>query len=141
MPALRDRKEDIPLLVAHFAQKFARRMNRRIDSIPAPVMDALVRYPWPGNIRELQNVLERSVILSHTNELRVAMPELALPEPARSPARAEPVGELERERILQVLEECGGIVAGPEGAAARLGLKRTTLQSRMKKLGIARSFH
>ena len=142
VPPLRDRREDIPLLTRYFVQKHAQRLGRDIDSIPASVLEALTNYPWPGNIRELQNVLERSVILTNGSTLQVSMPELkcnSVPVPfnGRSPAEL-PNGE--RARILKALEEARGQVGGPDGAAARLGLKRTTLQSRMKKYNIAREF-
>jgi len=141
VPPLRDRREDIPLLTRYFVQKHAQRMRRNIDTIPKSVMDALVSYDWPGNIRELQNVLERSVILSSGSVLEVPIAELTgkaspvtwLPSPVEPP-------EAERARILQALEEAKGQVGGPDGAAARLGLKRTTLQSRMRKYNIARQF-
>ena len=134
VPPLRERREDIPLLVDHFTRKYARRTGRRIDTIPAEAMDVLRRYEWPGNIRELQNILERSVILSRGRTLELAMPETA----ARPSSAPEPA--LERERILAALRESAGVVGGPHGAARRLGLKRTTLQARMKKLGIQKGY-
>ena len=112
-------------------------MGREIDAIPTSALEALVRYDWPGNIRELQNVIERSVILTKGNALQVAMPEFTGREVSAVRNRAS---DVERERILKALEESGGIVGGPEGAAARLGLKRTTLQARMRKYNIARQF-
>ncbi|MCS7314272.1 MAG: sigma 54-interacting transcriptional regulator [Bryobacterales bacterium] len=136
VPPLRERKEDIPLLVSYFVQKYAQRMGRKIDSIPSSAMQALVRYHWPGNIRELQNVIERSVILSTGRVLQLAMPEAGLP--ARGSVLTG--GDSERERILRALRQTGGVVGGPRGAAALLGMKRTTLQSRMKKLGIRREY-
>ncbi len=139
VPPLRERKEDIPLLIRYFTQKYAKRMNRNIESIPSAAIEALTRYDWPGNIRELQNLVERSVVLSPGRILQIAMPEVvksAVPSP-RIP-RLEKSGE--RERILQALRESNGKVAGPNGAAARLGIRRTTLQSRMKKLGIERQY-
>jgi formate hydrogenlyase transcriptional activator len=145
MPSLRERREDIPLLVRYFVQKYAQRMNRAIDTIPTPVMDALSRYDWPGNIRELQNVLERSVILSPGPALHIAMPEmegaLGGASWAASGVRDTTLRDGERERILQALKDCGGVVGGPAGAAARLGMRRTTLQSRMKKLKIDRQYN
>ncbi len=138
VPPLRERKEDIPLLVRYFTQKCARRMNRRIDSIPAAVMERLKRYDWPGNIRELQNLIERSVILSQSPVLQVVLPEAGAPSP--SPPRSAEAAAAERERILRALEQTRGVVGGPRGAAALLGMKRTTLQSRMKKLGIRREY-
>jgi formate hydrogenlyase transcriptional activator len=116
-------------------------MGRNIDTIPASVLDALKNYDWPGNIRELQNVLERSVILSSGRVLEVAMPELSgkpAPIALAATAGASPHGE--RALMLKALEEARGQVGGPDGAAARLGLKRTTLQSRMRKLNISREF-
>jgi formate hydrogenlyase transcriptional activator len=142
VPPLRERREDITLLTRYFVQKHAQRMGRNIDTIPASVLDALTNYDWPGNIRELQNVLERSVILTSGNVLQVAMPELigkagAIALYERSPAESP---DAERATILKALEEARGQIGGPEGAAARLGLKRTTLQSRMRKYNIARQF-
>jgi formate hydrogenlyase transcriptional activator len=139
VPPLRERREDIPLLIRYFTQKHAKRMNRLIESIPSAAIEALTHYEWPGNIRELQNVIERSVILSPGRTLQIALPEIAKSAPAapRSPRVEE---SAERERILEALQECDGIVAGPQGAAARLGLRRTTLQSRMKKLHIERQY-
>ena len=142
VPPLRERREDIPLLSRYFVQKHAQRMSRNIESIPTSVLDALTNYDWPGNIRELQNVLERSVILTKGSALEVAMNELmgkAAPVTCRGGSRAEPQNA-ERARILKALEEARGQVGGPDGAAARLGLKRTTFQSRMRKLNISRQF-
>jgi formate hydrogenlyase transcriptional activator len=151
VPALRERPEDIPLLVRHFVQQFSRRLGRTIDAIPADTMSALTRYPWPGNIRELQNVIERAVILTSGPVLSVRTEDLRLANHAptasvaatQNGATANPSGnmrealeEAERQQILAALEKSSWIVAGPEGAAARLGLKRSTLQSRMQKLGI-----
>jgi formate hydrogenlyase transcriptional activator len=139
VPPLRERREDIPLLIRFFTQKHARRMNRPIESIPSAVIEALTAYDWPGNIRELQNVIERSVILSPGRVLQVALPEIAKSSPVSS--RTAPLDEsAERERILHALRECGGKVAGSHGAAALLGLRRTTLQSRMTKLAIQRQY-
>ncbi len=142
VPALRERREDIPSLTRYFVQKHAQRMGRKIESIPTQALEALTNYDWPGNIRELQNVVERSVILSNGPELRVAMEALA--------GRSGPVAPhsrtlnvlpaAERARILQALKDANGQVGGPNGAAARLGLKRTTLQSRMRKYNIARLY-
>jgi formate hydrogenlyase transcriptional activator len=148
VPPLKERTEDIPLLVRHFVQQFSRRMNKHIDSIPSETMKALVRYDWPGNIRELQNVIERAVILSPGPALKVSLADLK--------SRVEPVtvkrleapravengniqnvlDETERAQILRALDQSQGVVSGPEGAAARLGMKRSTLQFRMQKLGI-----
>jgi formate hydrogenlyase transcriptional activator len=161
VPALRERPDDIPLLVRHFAQQFARRMHKTIETIPADTMQALIQYPWPGNIRELQNIIERAVILSPGPVLQVPRTALtpratdsvgatasaqgeALPmqsetpdPPKRTPIRST-LEETERQHILRVLEETNWVVAGPHGAAVRLGLKRSTLQFRMQKLGISR---
>ncbi len=142
VPPLRERREDIPLLTRYFVQKHARRMGRNIDTISSIAMQALTRYDWPGNIRELQNVIERSVILTNGNVLSVAMPNSigkasGVGQQQRSPEASQAA---ERERILRALKEANGVVGGPEGAAARLGLKRTTLQSRMRKYQIARQY-
>jgi formate hydrogenlyase transcriptional activator len=138
MPPLRERQEDIPALVRYFVQKHARRMNREIETIPSETLDLLVRYSWPGNIRELENLIERAVIVSPGPVLRVPLSELKLP--------AEPTsGDLltleaaEREHILKALDATNWVLAGPRGAAAKLGMKRTTLQSRIQKLGITRN--
>jgi formate hydrogenlyase transcriptional activator len=142
LPPLRERPGDIPRLVRHFTQRFARRMGRQIEAIPSAVMEALVRYPWPGNIRELQNVIERAVILSPGPSLQVPPGDLQRPPaPAQALVPAAAPGTLadaERDHILGVLRETGWVLGGPNGAAARLGMKRTTLQSMMKKLGISR---
>jgi formate hydrogenlyase transcriptional activator len=142
VPTLRERREDIPLLTRYFVQKHAERMGRNVDTIPTSVMDALTDYDWPGNIRELQNLLERSVILTKGSALQVAMAEIignAIPVRLNGRSSAEPQNT-ERARILKALEEAKGQVGGPDGAAVRLGLKRTTLQSRMRKYNIARQF-
>lgn len=149
IPPLRERQGDIPLLVRHFAQQFARRMNRRIETIPSETMNALVRYHWPGNIRELQNVIERAVILSSGPVLRVEVAELqarrkALTGDGRAPTPDSRkqirtvLQDAERDEILKALRETGWVVAGANGAAARLGMKRSTLQFRMRKLGLVR---
>jgi formate hydrogenlyase transcriptional activator len=137
MPPLRERKDDIPLLVSYFTQKYAQRMKRHIESIPARAMDAMVAWPWPGNVRELENFLERCVILTRGQELYVPISELRQPD--GSSTEESPLASLqdaEREHILRALRESNGKVGGADGAAARLGMKRTTLQSRMLKLGI-----
>jgi formate hydrogenlyase transcriptional activator len=148
MPSLRERKEDIPLLVRHFVKEFSRRNDRVIDTIPSETMQALVRYHWPGNIRELQNVIERAVIISRGPVLNVALAELtsdvsSISAPVVTTAKSAPrerlqeiLEETERNQILRALEEANGVVAGPNGAAARLGVKRSTLQLKMQKLGI-----
>jgi formate hydrogenlyase transcriptional activator len=148
LPALRERPEDIPLLVRHFAEGFSRRMNRRIETVPSETMNALCRYAWPGNIRELQNVIERAVIVSAGTSLNVPVASLhsrTMPAPANDAAQAKserrtPVrsilAEVDRNQIVHALREASGRVGGRDGAAARLGLKRTTLITRMKKLEI-----
>jgi formate hydrogenlyase transcriptional activator len=137
VPPLRERAGDIPLLVRYFAQKYARRMDRRIETIPAEEMEALTRYHWPGNVRELENLIERAVILSPGPALHVPLPEerLSGDGPSASPVTLEAA---ERGHILRCLHDTNWVIAGPHGAAARLGMKRTTLQSRMAKLGISR---
>ena len=134
IPALRERPEDIPLLVRYFTDKYARRMQKRIDVIPAAAMRGLTRLHWAGNIRELENVIERAVILTRGSTLQVSADEVEAIGPA-TPA-PEKRAAIERDEILRVLRETHGRVAGPEGAAARMAIKRTTLISRMKKLGI-----
>ena len=139
LPPLRERKADIPALARYFTQKFAQKMHRPIDTIPTRAMEALLAWDWPGNIRELENVIERSVILSPGRDLRVPVAELRGREPKDGGAeggRMTTLEEAEREHILRALREAKGRIGGPEGAAARLGLKRTTLQSRMLKAGI-----
>ena len=137
VPALRERQEDIPLLVQHFVQQFARRMNRGIDTIPSETMSTLVRYPWPGNIRELQNLIERAVILSAGPVLRVPLQDLRDPQGVGSiTGRPQTMEEAERAHILTALKETKWVIGGPCGAAARLGMNRSTVQFRMKKLGI-----
>jgi formate hydrogenlyase transcriptional activator len=139
VPPLRERTQDIPLLIRYFTQKYAKRVNRSIEEIPSTAMETLTRYEWPGNIRELQNVIERSVILSMGSVLKIAMPEIAsAPFPSGHRAHADEAAE--RSRILKALRESGGKVSGTDGAAACLGLRRTTLQSRMKKLNIERQY-
>jgi len=138
IPPLRERREDISLLVRYFVDKFARRMDRRIETIPDDVMRALTRWEWPGNIRELENFIERAVLLSKGPALRVPLGELEVLEES-SPEGDSTLEATEREHILRVLREAKGKIAGPQGAAARLGLKRTTLNSKLKKLGIERN--
>jgi formate hydrogenlyase transcriptional activator len=140
LPPLRERREDIPMLARHFIQRFARRMGRRIESIPGPVMDALVRYPWPGNVREMQNIIERAVILSPGPSLRVPLGDLHPSGTQAQVPAGQPVtlADAEREHILGILRETGWVVGGPKGAATRLDMKRSTLQKKMTKLGIFR---
>jgi PAS domain S-box-containing protein len=139
-PALRERTSDIPILVRHFVSKHSRRMGKTIETIPNETMDALMRWSWPGNIRELENFLERAVILTRGPSLYVPLGELQAPEEVKAEATQSPtLHEAEREHILRALRESNGQIGGPDGAAARLGLKRTTLNSKLKKLGIERS--
>ncbi len=136
---LRERPGDVALLVHHFVQKHARRMNKRIDAIPPEAMQALERWHWPGNIRELENFIERAVILSPGPTLRVPLSELASTEETEAPStQLSTLETAEREHILRALREAKGTIAGPMGAAARLGLKRTTLNNKMRRLGITR---
>jgi formate hydrogenlyase transcriptional activator len=148
LPPLRERPEDIPLLVRHFAEEFSRRMNKQIETVSSGTMKALCQYAWPGNIRELQNVIERAVILSSGATLTVPVSELRAPTPTRADSaepssgstRRRPVrsilAEVDANQIIQALRQTGGRIGGPDGAAARLGLKRTTFITRMRKLGI-----
>jgi len=138
VPALRERREDIPLLLRYFVHKFASRMDRHIETVPNETMQALQEWSWPGNIRELENLMERSVILSESGVLRVPLWEL---HAEKAPLVAEPdhtLDNAEREHIIRVLREAKGVISGPNGAARRLGLKRTTLQSKMQRLKITR---
>jgi formate hydrogenlyase transcriptional activator len=153
VPALRDRREDVPLLVRYFVQKFSRRLNKTVEYVPAEAMDALVNYAWPGNIRELENLTERAVLLSPGRELRVPLAELKsdiniadgalslpslLSSPTSTPLPVTTLEEAERQHILRALRQTEWRIAGPKGAATLLGMKRTTLQARMRKLGIRR---
>jgi formate hydrogenlyase transcriptional activator len=138
LPPLRERSDAIPSLVRHFTQQFARRMGKRIVTIPAATMEALFQYPWPGNVRELQNVIERAVILSPGATLQVPLADLkpvGQQAPAVAPVR---LSDAEREHILDALRETDWVLGGPKGAATRLGMKRSTLQHKMRKLDIAR---
>jgi formate hydrogenlyase transcriptional activator len=137
MPALRERGKDIQLLVRYFVQKYSRRMNKQIETIPSETMNALANWEWPGNVRELENFIERSVILSEGSILNVPLAELR-PSDYENSQSDGTLESLERELIVRVLRETSGVIAGPRGAAARLGLKRTTLQSRMLKMGLSR---
>jgi formate hydrogenlyase transcriptional activator len=159
VPPLRQRPEDVPLLVRYFVQKFSRRQNKTVEYVPSDVMDALVNYPWPGNVRELENLIERAVLLSPGKELRVPLPELkeltpafsaptilesrpvrtaGAPPPLPASGSLSTLDDAQRQHILQVLRQTKWRIAGPKGAAAILGMKRTTLQARMRKLGISR---
>ncbi len=153
IPALRERREDIPLLVRYFVQKFSQRFNKTVLFVPADAMDALTNYSWPGNVRELENLLERAVLLSPGKELRIPLSELKsslsmskgeAPEAdltdsvEASPAQVATLEEAERQHILRVLRQTKWRIAGPRGAAILLGMKRTTLQARIRKLGIRR---
>jgi formate hydrogenlyase transcriptional activator len=140
VPALRERPEDIPLLVRHFAHQFARRMGKVIAMIPSETMEALAHYSWPGNIRELQNLIERAVILTRGAVLQVPIQDLLdSPEHPRGHGTPCTMEEVERAHILATLEETRWVLSGPSGAATRLGMNRSTLQFRMKKLGITRT--
>lgn len=137
LPPLRERRDDIPVLVRYFTQHYAARMKKNIETIPGPTLEALSRYHWPGNIREVENLVERAVILTQGTHLQVPLPELKIQ--ARQPVSGATLHDAEREQILRTLRETRWIIGGPDGAAARLGLKRTTLISKMKKLGIDRT--
>jgi formate hydrogenlyase transcriptional activator len=140
IPPLRERTADIPHLVRYFAAKYARRMDKKIESISSETMRALQACPWPGNVRELENFIERSVILTTGSMLMAPIAELRPASVVTGPGPVTLAGT-ERDHILKVLRETKGVLAGPRGAAARLGLKRTTLQSKMKKLGITRNLY
>jgi formate hydrogenlyase transcriptional activator len=140
IPPLRERAEDIPLLVRYFAEKFGRQMQKRIESIPADTMANLQRWHWPGNVRELENLIERAVILSTGSTLQVPLPEVKLsPAPVAAGVPPDQAEAAERELIIKALRDTRGVLAGPNGAASRLGLKRTTLQYKIKKLGITQN--
>jgi formate hydrogenlyase transcriptional activator len=139
LPSLRERREDIPLLIRHFVEKCATRLHKRIETIPEEAIDAMMHWKWPGNIRELENFIERSVILSEGTTLHAPLSELR--EEMRC-ERSDSEGTLrdrERQHIIEILRQTGGALSGPTGAAARLGLKRTTLQYKMQRLGISRT--
>ena len=138
LPTLPERRDDIPLLVAHFVEHFSRKMNKQIEHIPAETMSALSSYEWPGNIRELQNFIERSVILTDGTVLRPPLNELKK-SPTSAPPEAITLEEAERDHICKTLQSTRWVIAGPDGAAARLGIKRSTLYFRMQKLGISRA--
>jgi formate hydrogenlyase transcriptional activator len=140
VPPLRERREDVRQLVLHFVEVFARRMGKHIEQIPETTMNAFIAYPWPGNVRELQNLIERAVIRSDDGVLPNPLP----PSQTNTIPTVAPQGTLrehEATLILQTLRAAGGMIGGPRGAAARLGLKRTTLVSKMKRLGIYRTRH
>jgi formate hydrogenlyase transcriptional activator len=138
IPPLRERHEDIPLLVNFFAHKYAQQMKRRIQSVPKETMAALTSYHWPGNVRELQNLVERGVILSRGSSLEIPLGELKNSSKSNHGNGSMTLEGVERDHILRVLGESGWVIGGPTGAAARLGLNRTTLNNRMRKLGITR---
>jgi formate hydrogenlyase transcriptional activator len=137
LPPLRERREDIPALVEHFVETYARRMDKQIESIPPETMSALISYHWPGNIRELQNLIERSVILSSGRVLHAPL-DNPIPEIEAESREATTLEEAERNHIRKILDQSRWVVSGPNGAAARLGIKRSTLYFRMQKLGISR---
>jgi len=138
LPPLRARREDIPALVEHFVEIYSRRMGKQIDQVSKETMSELTSYPWPGNIRELQNFIERSVIVTSGNILQPPLASL------RTAVEVESLGAItledaERDHIIKILEQTRWVVSGPNGAAARLGIKRSTLYFRMQKLGISRN--
>src|SRR5262249_37115527 len=135
IPPLRERREDISALVRFFTQRHARRLKKRIEAIPADAMTALTGYHWPGNVRELEHFIERAVILTPGSDLEVSISELKQPAATAAARNISTLEAAEREHILRALQETNWVVGGPNGAAARLGMKRTTLQSRMQKLG------
>ena len=137
IPPLRERREDIPVLVRHFVDEYARRMNRRIETIPPHAMEVFTNYSWPGNVRELQNFIERTVILSQGSVLRPPLEELKQATVQRPSAEISTLEEMEREHVLRALRASNWMVGGPNGAAARLGMKRTTLAYRIRKLNVA----
>jgi formate hydrogenlyase transcriptional activator len=136
VPPLRERREDIPLLVRHFVDEYARRMNRRIETIPAQAMEALTSYSWPGNVRELQNFIERTVILSPGSVLRPPLADLKQATVQATSPELSTLEEMQREHVLRALKESNWVTGGPKGAAVRLGIKRTTLAYRIRKLNI-----
>jgi formate hydrogenlyase transcriptional activator len=143
IPPLRQRPDDIPPLVRHYVEKYAGRMKKDIPAVPKEAMETFVRYAWPGNVRELQHFVERAVILTHRSVLRAPLAELkqSIQQRQGTPkasSKRQTLEEIERDSILQALRESNWVVGGPEGAAVKLGLKRTTLASRMEKLGLSR---
>jgi formate hydrogenlyase transcriptional activator len=139
LPALRDRREDIPALVRNFVEKCSARMHKHIDVIPDEAVQAMLRWRWPGNIRELENFIERSVILSEGNRLNPPLSELREELSRHEPESDGTLRDKERDHIIEILRQTRGALSGPTGAAARLGLKRTTLQYKMQRLGISRT--
>jgi formate hydrogenlyase transcriptional activator len=138
IPPLRERREDIPVLVNYFVSKYAQTMNKRIEKIPPEVTEALLRYPWPGNIRELQNFIERAVILSDGKVLDPPLSELRQPAPSKPQGSQLTLEDAEREHILEALHASGWVIGGQDGAAKRLGIPRTTLIYKMRRLKIPR---
>jgi formate hydrogenlyase transcriptional activator len=138
IPPLRERREDIPVLTNYFVAKYAQAMNKRIEKVPPEVIEALLRYPWPGNIRELQNFIERAVILSDGRILEPPLTELHLPLGNRDSGKGLTLEAAEREHISDALQASGWVIGGPDGAAKRLGIPRTTLIYKMRRLGIPR---
>ena len=136
VPPLRDRREDIPILVRHYVDKYAKRMNRRIETIPSQAMEAFASYTWPGNVRELQNFIERAVILSPGRNLRAPIADLIQTTTHSRSSRLSTLEEVEREHVLRAIRESNWVIGGPNGAAALLGMKRTTLAYRIRKLNI-----
>jgi PAS domain S-box-containing protein len=140
-PPLRERAEDIPALVRHFVRRYASAMNKTILTIPSETMPVLCAQTWPGNVRELENFIERSVILSRGTALEAPLSELKVPEPPQAETPTSSLAEIERQQILHALDACDWVIGGPSGAAARLGMKRTSLQYRIQRLGIVRQQH
>ena len=138
VPPLRERRDDIERLVRHFANKYAQRMGKHIVSIPRATMDALSRHTWPGNIRELQNLMERAVLLSPGPQLRVPLTDIVAPLAVNDDGQSSALEQVEREMIVRALQESNWVVGGVRGAAARLRLNRTGLAYKMKKFGISR---
>jgi len=139
LPALRERREDVPMLVRHFVEKCSVRLHKRVEIIPDNVVEVMMNWKWPGNIRELENFVERSVILTEGNRLTPPLGELR-EDSARQLSESDvTLHDKERQHIIEVLRQTRGVLSGPSGAAARLGVKRTTLQYKMQRLGISRT--
>jgi formate hydrogenlyase transcriptional activator len=138
VPSLRDRRDDIPRLIRHFANKYARRMSKHIENISKRAMEALCRHTWPGNVRELQNLMERAVLLSPGPSLRVPLTDISNAVDLSRASDGSALEQVERELILRALRESNWVVGGSRGAAARLRLNRTGLAYKMKKFGISR---